>query len=189
MRTRTKYLIAVSLLALCLAWACQGWRREADWPTLKEDIRRRFPAVPQVSVDELAKELQGRPLGDTPRPLLLDVRRAEEYAVSHLPSARRLEPTLTAPDLGPEVAKDQPIVVYCSVGYRSSRMAERLRAQGYTSVRNLEGSIFEWANRGFPLERKGQAVHRVHPYNRFWGRLLQPHLHSRGPSGAEAGSA
>ena len=51
------------------------------------------------------------------------------------------------------IAKDAPIVTYCSVGYRSGKMAERLQAAGYTNVRNLEGSIFKWANEHRPLVR------------------------------------
>ncbi len=185
MASRTKYFIVVPLLAICLTWAYQSWRRLANWPTVRQEIRQRFPQVPQVSVEDLVKELQDLPPGAPSRPLLLDVRQAEEYAVSHLPGARRLDPSLTAPQLGAEVAKDQPIVVYCSVGYRSSLMAERLQAQGYSSVRNLEGSIFEWANRGLPLEQDGRPTEGVHPYDRFWGRLLESELHRQVPAADE----
>ena len=73
-------------------------------------------------------------------------------------------------------ARDAPIVTYCSVGYRSSAVAERLEEQGYTRVWNLEGSIFEWANQGLPVVRDGEEVSQVHPYNRRWGRLLDKQL-------------
>ncbi len=107
-------------------------------------------------------------------PILLDVRSRAEWKVSHLPGAR-----LVLPDSDPTTAvallpKDAPTVTYCAVGYRSARAAERLGAAGYTQVRNLEGSIFEWANEGRPLIRDGKRVTLVHPYSAFWGRLLEP---------------
>jgi hypothetical protein len=68
--------------------------------------------------------------------------------------------------------KETPIVTYCAVGYRSGEMAERLRAAGFTNVRNLEGSIFAWANEHRPLVQENERATRVHPYNGFWGRLL-----------------
>jgi hypothetical protein len=39
------------------------------------------------------------------------------------------------------VPKDRPVVAYCAVGWRSSALAEKLKAQGYTNVGNLEGLI------------------------------------------------
>ena len=58
--------------------------------------------------------------------------------------------------------------------YRSSRLAERLRQAGCTNVFNLDGSIFQWANEGRPLERDGRPVNEVHPYNKTFGQLLRP---------------
>lgn len=151
------------------------------WDGVKNGIRESFPGVRQLQVDSLHDRwVQGEADPTAPMPLIFDVRRADEYAVSHLPGARRLDPGVTEPDLG-EIPKDTPIVVYCSVGYRSSRMAERLERQGYTAVHNLEGSIFEWANRGYPLERDGKSVQEVHPYNAWWGRLLDDDLHATSP--------
>ena len=49
-------------------------------------------------------------------------------------------------------------------------------ARGFTNVRNLEGSIFEWANQGHPVERAGAPVNEVHPYDESWGTLLREDL-------------
>jgi len=70
-------------------------------------------------------------------------------------------------------AKNDPIVVYCSVGYRSARVAHWLAGQGYTNVRNLEGSLFQWANEDRPIFRDGRSTLEVHPYDRRWGLLLE----------------
>ena len=134
-------------------------------------IAARYPGVRTVTTGALAAELGDR------GPLLLDAREADEYAVSHLPGARRVDPDASAGSLAAAlggVARDRPVVVYCSVGIRSAGVAERLAAAGFTDVRNLEGSIFRWANEGRPLERGGGAADRVHPYDATWGRLLDP---------------
>jgi rhodanese-related sulfurtransferase len=104
--------------------------------------------------------------------VLLDVRTSDEWNVSHLSGARRVEPNASAESATTGLAKETPIVTYCAVGYRSGEMAERLRAAGFTNVRNLEGSIFQWANEHRPLVRRDQPVTQVHPYSNFWGRLL-----------------
>ena len=66
-------------------------------------------------------------------------------------------------------------MTYCSAGYRSGKLAERLQAAGYTNVRNLDGSIFKWANERRPLVRgESEPVTKVHPYSAIWGRLLAP---------------
>jgi hypothetical protein len=81
------------------------------------------------------------------------------------------------------LSTDAPIVVYCSVGYRSARIAERLREQGFTNASNLEGSIFRWANEGRPVYRDSTEVDAVHPYDRTWGTLLDDRYHADEPGG------
>jgi rhodanese-related sulfurtransferase len=140
-----------------------------QWFLLKASLRTQFPQVPWITTQELANWVEDR---HRPPPLLIDVRTKEEWNVSHLPGARRVEPNSSAETALPNTPKDAPIVTYCAVGYRSAEMTRRLRAAGYTHVQNLEGSIFQWANEHRPLVRDGEPVTRVHPYNSFWGRLL-----------------
>jgi 3-mercaptopyruvate sulfurtransferase SseA len=63
-------------------------------------------------------------------------------------------------------------VTYCAVGYRSGELAVKLREAGFTSVQNLEGSIFQWANEHRALVCGDKPVKTVHPYSSLWGRLL-----------------
>ena len=67
---------------------------------------------------------------------------------------------------------EHTVVVYCSVGYRSSQLAQELRRQGFENVFNLEGSLFQWANEGRPLYRGKERAYRAHPYDEEWGQLL-----------------
>lgn len=162
--------VVVFLLAACAGEACS--RTEGPtWQATKTLVRTTFPDAPQVSVTVLADALAGSKWP----PLVIDVREPEEYAVSHLPGAVRAQGDALE-DLVGEAGADREVVLYCSVGYRSSREAERLRARGFDNVSNLEGSIFEWANAGHPLVRGGPEsqtpTDAVHPFNDEWGVLL-----------------
>ena len=150
-------------LALFLLVGCGSSAQDLD--SIKREIRDEFPDVRRVSTEELASWMVAPPV-------LLDVRAAEEYDVSHVHGAV-LAPKLTAAiEALAGVEKDHPIVVYCSVGYRSSALAEKLQKKGYTNVFNLEGSIFKWANEDRPVFAGGVRVYQVHPYNHRWGTLL-----------------
>lgn len=149
-----------------------------DWPELKQTIRHKFPEVPQWSVPQLAARL-----ADThqPAPLLVDVRPEAEYADGHLAGAVRADSERAVRRLLERRPPGQVAVLYCSVGWRSSKLAEALIEDGAQGVVNLEGSIFEWANTGHPVVAEHGPAGRVHPYDRDWGRLLDRKLWSRVP--------
>lgn len=147
------------------------------WSSTLKMIRAKFPGVAQLSTDSLQTWLDESEQAE--RPLLLDVREPEEYEVSHL---RDAVPALTKKQALKALegsSLDQPIVLYCSVGYRSSEMADYLAKKGFRKVYNLEGSIFAWANEGRPVFRGDEQVQTVHPYDRIWGKLLKKALRAR----------
>ena len=149
-----------------------------SWTSVNAMIERDFPGVEHVSVDELNQQLQS----DTqPRPILLDVREEAEYAVSHIPGAIRVSPGSETSELIDSLDPSTPIVTYCSVGYRSSELVAKLMRRGFTDVKNLEGSIFEWANQGYRVERDGEEVREVHPFDEQWGSLLNEPLRAYEP--------
>lgn len=161
--TRFITLLALGLFVL-LTVSC---RAGFGWPVVDWKIAHDFPKVKRITPPELAAWLQDT---QRPAPVLLDVRTAAEYEVSHLKNAERVQPDSPASAI--QLPKDQPIVTYCSVGYRSGSFAQTLEKAGYTNVRNMEGSIFKWVNQGRPVYREGQEVKKVHPYNKTWGQLL-----------------
>jgi rhodanese-related sulfurtransferase len=142
---------------------------ELTWPAVNTSIKTDYPQVRHLTTADLVVMLQS---DSTPAPTLLDVRQPDEFGVSHLQGA------LLAPELSDAletlagVDKSYPIVVYCSVGYRSGALAAKLQENGYTNVYNLEGSIFMWANEGRPVYAGGVRVYQVHPYDTEWGVLL-----------------
>jgi rhodanese-related sulfurtransferase len=163
---------------LCFLAVQTGCSQDLTWNAVHHMIEADFPAAPSITTDSLAKRLAD---STAQRPLLLDARSRDEYAVSHLPGARRVDPTATTIPGLDTLSRDTPIVVYCSVGYRSARVTTRLREQGFTRVANLKGSIFRWANEGRPVTRNDTPVRAVHPYNQTWGTLLDDHLHAYAP--------
>ncbi|HEV2842679.1 MAG TPA: rhodanese-like domain-containing protein [Chthoniobacterales bacterium] len=143
--------------------------RTIEWFVLGQSLRLRFPKVEWITTEQLADWLADK---KRPPPVLLDVRTEEEWNVSHLPGARRVDPNASVEQAAAGLPKETPIVTYCAVGYRSGELATKLRAAGFTNVWNLEGSIFQWANERRPLVRGDEAVTAVHPYSSLWGRLL-----------------
>lgn len=107
--------------------------------------------------------------------VILDSRKKEEYNVSHIPGARFVDYKKFKLKSLKDIPKDTPIYVYCSVGYRSERTAEKLQEAGYTEVYNLYGGLFNWANHGFPMVNEDEESSiDVHGYNREWGQWLNP---------------
>jgi rhodanese-related sulfurtransferase len=146
------------------------------WDAVFVWIQRDWPEVPQMSTRELAERIA---TNNGARPLLIDVRTHQEYEISHLPGAVWAETPKQIASALREASDAQPVVLYCSVGVRSSKAAATLVRSGRTNVYNLQGSIFQWANEGRTLVANDRAVHVVHPYNERWGVLLDPQFHPR----------
>ena len=177
-------LMFALLLAICIGVTAstpagaeapeEGEDNTMFWSMTLKMIRARFPTVARVSTDTLQSWLDESP--QRKNLLLFDVREPEEYAVSHLQGARPAPSKDEALKALQGTPSDQRIVLYCSVGYRSSELAQFLMKKGYTEVYNLEGSIFAWANEGRPVYRGKERVTVVHPYDKIWGSLLKKSL-------------
>jgi rhodanese-related sulfurtransferase len=134
-----------------------------------------FADVPQLSTKQLAAMLNDP--DPARRPIVLDARAAGEFDVSHLAGARRVDFDKPVPADLLAQAKERPVVVYCSVGYRSSVYARKLREAGVANACNLRGSIFRWATEGRPMVHgESDPAATVHPYNESWGKLIPAEL-------------
>ena len=119
------------------------------------------------------EEVSAGELKTTEQVVLLDAREKKEYDVSKIADAIWVgydDFDLTRVE---GIDKNKEIVVYCSVGYRSEKVAEKLLAAGYKDVKNLYGGIFSWVNR----ERKvydslNNPTDKVHAYDKVWGAWL-----------------
>jgi rhodanese-related sulfurtransferase len=144
--------------------------RSSMLAAIKKLVRSRFADVPHLTTVQLAQWL-----ADTQRapPILLDVRSEAEYAVSHLRDAQQVDPDSNVDDVLSQLPRDRPWVLYCSVGYRSSHLAQRLMQAGATEISNLDGAIFSWVREGRDLQSDGPGT-RVHPYSKIAAKLLRP---------------
>ena len=126
-------------------------------------------SVPLISAEQLAFELERNP-----RIVVLDTRQANEYKVSHLADSRFVNYNQFKLEDVKDIPKDAKVVVYCSVGYRSERIGEKLQKAGYENVYNLYGGIFEWVNQeNAVVDNEGTPTQTVHTYNKLWSQWLQ----------------
>ena len=157
----------------------------AGRPLLFEVLQRgttyKFPRVRWIVTADLARWLDD---STRARPVVLDARSEAEFEISHLRTARRIDPY--TPSIKPLAGfpKDTAIVVYSSAGYRGARVASWLGEQGYPKVQNLGSSLFQWANEGKPLFRGDRPAATVHPYDGSWGWgwLLEGEYRARAPA-------
>ncbi len=105
--------------------------------------------------------------------VLLDTRTKEEFDISHIQGAQFVNYDSYSSQDFKRIPKNSKVIVYCSVGYRSERVGEKLLALGYKSVYNIYGGIFEWKNEGYKVVNKfNQPTDSVHTYNKSWSKWL-----------------
>ena len=108
--------------------------------------------------------------------IFLDARETKEYEMSHIKNSIHIGYDDFDKKNLKNVDKNATVVIYCSVGYRSGKIGKQLREMGYTSVFNLYGGLFDWANNGNKVYKNSVEVQAVHPYNKKWGQWLRPEL-------------
>lgn len=163
-----------------LPWTLDPTNPRVSLEDVERKVIRRY-RMPQITPSSLAEMLAN---GNV---TLLDVRTREEFDAGHLPGAIRVEPGATAEEiikLHGDKLDDGPVVFYCAVGVRSSRMMVQTRRQIVPLARygayNLRGGIFRWTADGRPMVRGGeQGV--AHPFNQDWGELLARTLMDQRP--------
>lgn len=157
-------------------WSIKSVLRSLALNLLKFFIRLSFPTVSQMTTEEFNGWLID---SKKPQPLLLDARSQTEYVVSHIKTAVRIDPVTLDLTALSTVSKDTPIVVYCSVGYRSAKVAQQLQKKGFSQISNLSGGLFQWANEERPIFKDDeQPTQLVHPYDAIWGKLLKTSYHA-----------
>ncbi len=176
------WLILLPVLLLGVAWTaparaflCNPFIPD-DLETLAAQLEKRFAQVEHLSPQAVWALMQSD--GGA---VLIDVREQEEYAMSHLAGAIRVDSKGSPRQLGAVLAGARagtPIIFYCSVGARSSAFAERaqsfLSAHGIRRSVNLRGGIFAWQRR-FPVENKEGPSREVHPFNNCYAHLISDH--------------
>ena len=174
-----------------------------EWAVLSY-IRRKFSDVNHISTEALENKSFGtRKDNDSSqddnsdkegKQVIIDCRRQDEYEVSHIPDAKHVHFQTSNEDLKKVLMKetqnvsntnqeDLNIVCYCSLGYRSSMLAQKIQSLAKEDkelvdkkikVWNLEGSIFKWANENRPMmDLNEQPTKFAHPFSYTFCMLLQ----------------
>lgn len=141
--------------------------REKSLKRACDSIRQLFSEVKDISCTELLQLLENPAQAE--KTILLDTRQPEELAVSIIPSSN----TLSREEFEARKQEFQDpsflVVTYCTVGYRSAKVARHLQKQGFTNVKNLRGSILGWTQKGYALQtRGGEPTNKVHVYDKRW---------------------
>ncbi len=104
---------------------------------------------------------------------ILDIRELKEYNVSHIKNAISISfNDFNIKMIKHKIDKNTPIVVYCSIGYRSEKVGEKLLNEGFTGY-NLYGGIFNWKNSNNPVVDNNEiATQKVHCFNQEWSKWL-----------------
>lgn len=164
-----KCLFSISLFGVLTS--C--WGQPNNFDEMLQSLYKNTVAT--VKSDDLQRELQAAPLlAHVPSLVLLDAREWREFHTSHLPNAIFMGYDAPNWKTVEKLPKNTPLVVYCSVGYRSERVGEELQKRGYTNVRHLYGGIFDWFNGGKPIYNiRNQPTQKIHTYNQDWGQWVK----------------
>lgn len=112
-------------------------------------------------------------LNDLSRYQILDTREKEEFEISHLKGAKWVGYDTFDLATVADLDKNNPVLVYCTVGARSQAIGKKLTDAGFTKVFNLYGGIIQWSNDTKPLFQNGKSTNQVHTYTRAWGIWLE----------------
>lgn len=105
--------------------------------------------------------------------VFLDAREKDEYDVSHIDEAVYIGYKDFRIDRLENVDRSRPVIVYCSIGYRSEKIGEKLKSAGFEKVYNLYGSIFEWVNQHHTVvDNYGDNTTAIHTFNKKWSRWV-----------------
>jgi rhodanese-related sulfurtransferase len=106
--------------------------------------------VPAMGAGELHEKLK-----NGKRPLVIDVRRPDEYRSGHIAGAK-LIPLGELSRRMKEIPQNKDIVCVCASGNRSTSATRALVGAGYRAV-NLKGGMLAWRQNSLPV-KKGDAA-------------------------------
>jgi rhodanese-related sulfurtransferase len=111
-------------------------------PAIESAIDEFFDTMPDrfyavKTVDDLKQELDRQDL------VLIDVRSRLEYLSGHIDGAKNI-PLRQLSQNRDRIPTDKPVILYCSVGYRTAMGVMALRLLGYENVRGFPPSMEGW---------------------------------------------
>ena len=108
--------------------------------------------------------------------VFLDAREKNEFDVSHLEKSIYVGFSKfdTKKFNALKIDKNATVIVYCSLGVRSEKIAKKIKQLGYNTIFNLYGGIFLWKNQGFKVyDSNEKETENVHAFSKTWGVYLE----------------
>ncbi|MEJ2070608.1 MAG: rhodanese-like domain-containing protein [Syntrophobacterales bacterium] len=178
-----KWLLAVGALALVLvlchregsATSAADVRKKTAVNEMYTGYKKEFPAVTDITPKEVMELLARQK-----KVVLVDVRTPGEQRVSMLPGAITQDELLSNLD----AYRDHIIIGYCTISYRSGKLAQDLRKKGITML-NLKGGLLAWVHEGGKVYSQGGETQKVHVYGPKWDLAPAPYQTIRGKGGAD----
>ena len=133
-----------------------------------------YDSLLQKLLAHSVNEVQAKDAAEKATVVFLDAREKKEYDVSHIRNAVWVGYRGFGRNRVVDIPKGEKLIVYCTVGFRSEKIAERLIRMGYKDVSNLYGGIIEWVNSDNAVY-KGENIptERVHTFNKSLGVWLK----------------
>ncbi len=141
-----KFALLILVLVVALTMATSVWAADptGDLAVIQKAADNYLSTVkkPVISADALYENLND---GDTSNdPFIVSVRKAEHYALGHIPGAINIGwKNIAETDNLAKLPKDKQIVVYCYTGHTGQIAATVLNLLGYDAL-NLKFGIMGW---------------------------------------------
>lgn len=114
--------------------------------------------VAQVQAANISQDKLQKLLKDDNKPLLIDVRSAQEFANGHIPGAINIPHKSIKNQMALlEMAKGKQIVLYCHSGTRANFAKKVLKKNGFSKLDHLAGDYRAWSKKGLPVEKTEDA--------------------------------
>jgi rhodanese-related sulfurtransferase len=143
--------------APCIAASLGDAEKRQQVAAMYADYREDFPGIEEIDAEKALSLLENLDV------VFVDVRKPEEQAVSMIPGAVTSEVFLA----DTERFRGQRIITYCTISYRSGKLAAKMKRKGITMV-NLKGGLLGWVHAGGPLVRGNLPVSVLHVYGQKW---------------------
>lgn len=102
-----------------------------------------------TAIETIDAKSYSEKINTTTKAQIIDVRTPEEFASGHIDNAANIN--WFDADFATKMAsydKTKPVFVYCKVGGRSIKAANKLAEMGFTTIYNLDGGILKWESAG-----------------------------------------
>lgn len=127
----TLSIVAVTALTFS---ACSNQENGSQENGVAQEAEVKTPIAKEISIDELESLVAEK------SPIILDVRTKEECAEGMIPGAINEDVTMEGfKKRVSSIDLDQPIVLYCKSGRRSTNAMAIMERMGYTELYNMKG--------------------------------------------------